>query len=314
MSPKQLLHIAIALVVVVFLWGLVEIIGRGTDVVDERPLLVPVTAGEVDSVLIEGPDDTIVVARAVPADADDFAERWLVNGHEASTSMVNELFDALGDSTKAELVAQNPASHARMGVDSAGGTHVRIVGGDRTLLHLVTGERGRPFRSRYVRLAGDDAVYLLQGPLVPALDRRENDWREKRIAQIDPDRIARVTVASPRSSYTVERRDSVTWQFVGGSPVDSATMARLLEGYRTLTAQGAAFANPTQVDSADFTRPDRRVTLVDAAGDTLLALAFDSTESGYWVRRAPGGTVFELFRWKGEEIAPSDSALSAPRP
>jgi hypothetical protein len=302
MTPRQLFHIAIALVVVLFLWGLVEIIGRGTNVVDERPLLVPVPAEQVDTVEIASPEDTI---RLLP----DVSGGWTVNGYEASASMMVELFDGLGDSISAELVAQSPSSHERMGVDDQGGTHFRVIRGDRALLHLIAGERGRLFNSRYVRLAGADEVYLLEGPLVPAFDRALNEWREKRIAEVEPDLIARVAIQHGRRAYTVERRDSTTWELSDGTPVDSAAMDRLLEGYRSLAAQGSAFATPAQVDSADFAKPDRGVTLLDERGDTLLGLAFDSTASGFWVRRAENGTVFQLFRWKGDEIAPADSVL-----
>lgn len=302
MTLKQLLHIAIALAAVVFLWGLVEIIGRRGDVVDERPLLVPVLAEEVDTVEIANPKDTI---RLLP----QASGGWTVNGYEASATMVSELFDAIRDSTTAELVAQSPSSHERMGVDEATGTRFRVIRGEKDLLHLIAGERGRPFRSRYVRVQGADEVYLLTGPLVPMFDRALDEWREKRIAAVEPSRIARIAVKQGRRGYIVERRDTTSWQFADGTPVDSAAVARLLEGYRSLTAQGSAFATPAQVDSADFTRPDRSVTLIDQGGDTLLGLVFDSTESGFWVRRADGGTVFELFRWKGDEIAPADSVL-----
>lgn len=302
MTLKHLLHIAIAFGALVFLWGLVEIIGRRGDIVDERPLLVPVLAEEVDTVEIASPRDTIRLLS-------DTSRGWTVNGYEASGTMVSELFDALRDSTAAELVAQSPSSHERMGVDEAAGTRFRVIRGEKVLLHLIAGERGRPFRSRYVRLQGSDEVYLLTGPLVPTFDRALGEWREKRIAAVEPSRIARIAIKEGRRGYTVERRDSSSWQFADGTPVDSTAMARLLEGYRSLMAQGSAFATPAQVDSANFTRPDRSVTLIDRGGDTLLGLVFDSTESGFWVRRAEGGTVFELFRWKGDEIAPADSVL-----
>lgn len=302
MTAQRLLHIAIALLAVLILWVLVEIFGPRSDVVDVRPLLIPMRAEAVDRVEIVGPGDTIRLSRT-PSGA------WTVNGHAAAPSMIDELFDALDDSTVAQLVAQSASSHERMGVDSASGKHVRIVGGGQELLHLIAGERGVSFRSRYVRLSGDDEVYLLEGALVPAFDRSLTDWRDKVIAAIEPDSIVRIRVDRKAGGYEIERRDSTTWRFAAGAPVDSAAIRRTLEAYRSLAAQGGAFATAAQIDSADFTRPDRRVTLVGGRGDTLLALLLDSTETGFWVRHAAGGTVFELFRWKGDEIAPADSVL-----
>jgi hypothetical protein len=76
-------------------------------------------------------------------------------------------------------------------------------------------------------------------------------------------------------------------------------------------AQGSAFATPAEADSADFARPDARVTLFGAEGDTLAALVFDSTAAGYWVRHAQGGTVYRMYGWKVDEILPIDTTLRA---
>ncbi len=104
-------------------------------------------------------------------------------------------------------------------------------------------------------------------------------------------------------------RDSTGWRFEDGAEADSAGVTRVLDAFTPLTAQGVAFASPAQADSADFTRPDRRLILLDAADDTLAALLFDSTSTGFWVRHAGGGTIYHLLRWKVDDIAPADSTL-----
>jgi hypothetical protein len=298
-SPKQLLRIALVLVAALFLWGLAELVGRRGDTLERAAVFPPVDSTGVDVVEIAG-DDTIRLARA--------GGGWTVNGYEAAASVVGELFAGLQDSTAGELVARSASSHERMGVDSAGGSHLRVFRGGDTLVHLVAGVRGHSYRSRYVRRAGDEEVYLLQGPLTQIFDRTLADWREKGIADVEADSVHVFAVERSDGSYRLERRDSV-WAFANGAPADTAAVRRALEGYRALSAQGTSFATPAQADSADFDRPDRRVVLLGPRGDTLLALAFDSTAAGYWVRRAGGSTIYQLYRWKVDEIAPADSAL-----
>ncbi len=70
-----------------------------------------------------------------------------------------------------------------------------------------------------------------------------------------------------------------------------------------------SFATAEEAAAADFARPERRVTAFGAAGETLAALAFDSTDGGFWVRPAGSETVFHLYTWKVNELAPQDSTL-----
>src|SRR2546425_11199159 len=62
-------------------------------------------------------------------------------------------------------------------------------------------------------------------------------------------------------------------------------------------------------------RPARRVSLRDARGVLLVALVFDSTASGFWVRgtggAAPGeaGTGYRMNAWDGDGLTPPRGAL-----
>lgn len=301
MTPRQLLHIGIALAVALFLWGLVVILGGGRETIEERELLPALSADAVDTIEIAGGEETVRLTRAADGE-------WSVNGYAASREAVDELFQAAVDPVRGSLVARSASSHGRMGVDSAAGRRLRVMRGSDTLAHLVVGNQGRQYRTAYARQAGDDHVYQIRGPLGRLVGRTVTDWRDKRIVELSPEQIERVTVERGRRRYTLVRADSV-WSFADGTPADSAEVARLLREYRTVSAQASAFATPAQADSADFGRPDRRVTLIAAGSDTLAALVFDSTDAGWWVRHAAGGTVYRLHGWKVDDLTPHDSTL-----
>jgi hypothetical protein len=301
MSLTQLKRIAIALVAAIFIWGLTVIVSRGGDVVEEAQLIPAIVSADVDRVEIAGTDDTVRLARTD-------SSAWTVNGFAAAPDAVTTLLTALGEVVTGELVAQNPSSHERMGVDEVGAKRLRVSHGDETVANVLLGRQGRAYRTIYARRDGENNVYLLRGELVPLIDRTLNDWRDKRIVAVEPDSIVRVAVERGSERYTLVRGDSM-WTFADGSPTDSGAVAGMLGEFQALTAQGSGFATPVQADSADFRRPDRRVSLFGARGETLADLVFDSTDTGFWVRRSDRETVYQLFRWRVDDLTPVESVL-----
>src|SRR5438445_133669 len=147
------------------------------------------------------------------------------------------------------------------------------------LVELITGQNGPAFGTLYVRKPGDTRVFLWRGRSLPGPTNRVDDWRDKRIAGVEPDSVRALEIARGKERYALERRDR-RWTLAGRGPADSAAVTRLLEHYRSLAAVG--FATPQQADSLRARRPSRRATLRGPGGRVLLALAFDSTASGTW--------------------------------
>src|SRR5439155_446776 len=139
-----------------------------------------------------------------------------------------------------------------------------------------------------------------RGRLASLADRAVDDWRDKRIAAIEPDSVALIAVERGKDRYTLQRAGK-TWK-LQGAPADSGAVARLLEKYRTVTAAG--FASPAQADSARALRPARRLSVRSARGTTLVVLVFDSIPGAFWVRRTSGvggggeaGALYRMNAW-----------------
>ncbi len=304
MSPKQLARVAMALGTLLLLWGAASLARRGSSGPSAADhFAIPAIASDrADSILINRPADT---TRLVRRDS----TTWLANGHKASATAVSGLFSALGDTARStELVATRPASHARLGVDSAKGTTIRIVRGDSTLLELIQGNRGPSLDGGYFRHRGDSAVYMVSGDLAQALDRSSDEWRDRRIGGVARDSVSRIEVQRGRRAYVLRREDK-SWKMASGGAVDSTAVTALLTAYADVEAAG--FATRAQADSAAFGRPDRKAALLRADGTPLLALAFDSTATGFWVRAAGDSTVYRLDTWNADRLTPADSTLKA---
>jgi len=301
MSAKHLRFIAIALAVMLLLWGGSELLSRGSDTVTGSLALPKVAQADVDTITIVKGSDTVVLAK-------QSSTLWSVNGHRAATDAVGELFQAFADTAHPELVAQAAASFVRLGVDSAGGRWLRVRHGDKSQLELILGARGPDYQSAYLRRPGDSHVYLWRGRLASVADRAAESWRDKRIAALPADSIAALDVARGKDRYTLTRARG-SWTLNGGR-TDSAAVARYLDRLKTVTATG--FAAPAALDSAKA-RAVRRLTVRGGHG-VLLTLAFDSTASGFLVhhlagRGGEGATVYRMNFGDVDGLTPASRSL-----
>jgi hypothetical protein len=284
------------LAVLLVLWGTVTLFRGGLGETTGTLRVPAFTAAEVDRIDIVGAD-TVRLERA--------ADGWRVNGAAADAAEVRKLLDALADSAMtSELVARSVGSHASLGVDSAGRRLALRAGGE-LLVDLVVGNRGGGFASVYARLADQNDVYRLRSPLGGLVDRDANAWRSRRIAAIAADSVARIVIQRGRSATQLVR-DGDRW-LVDAAPADTAALRRLLGALADITAIG--FATATELDSLDFARPDRRLTVLSPAADTLLDLLVDSTSAGFRVRTAAQPDVFQVDFWRVNELTPPVESL-----
>jgi hypothetical protein len=299
MTSAQLQKIAVALGVLLVIWlGLRVVRGGGRDAATtfERSAM---DRAAVDTIVLARATDTIRLTKS--------GAGWQVNGFAASATAVNELLAAVSDTAApTELIAQNPSSHERLGVDAKEAKRLEVKTGATTAIAYLVGKRGANWESAYLRRPEDDAVYQVRGRLVEFLERRVDDWRDKRIVQAEPDSLTGLEIGIGRASYVLAKRDSA-WVLNDGAATDSGRVASLLGQYRNLDA--SAFASAAQADSVDFAKPDRRVRILGPRGATIAVLAFDSTSGGFWVRRDSLPTIYKIDSWVADQLTPSDSSL-----
>ncbi len=301
MNPKQLKRVVIVLAVVVAFWILAELLGGGANDMETAFVLPALEMSEIDAVTIVRPSGTNALEKVGDS-------TWTVNGYPADEGSIQDLFAGLSDSSEAELVATGAALHGRMGVDSAEGIFLTLENDGEELATVVFGKRGSAYNTRYVRHEGEEYVYQYSGQLAGVVDRGETDWRDKTIVSIEPDSVGRVVARRSEGGYTLTRGDD-SWVIGGGAPADSAAVHRMLNQYNSLQASG--FASPAQVDSTDFNRPDRTVTLFGLEGETLASLALDSTAAAYWLRVESDSVIYRILQWKANQMIPVDSTLRA---
>jgi Domain of unknown function (DUF4340) len=300
MTRHQLIRIAAVLAVALVVWGALAVARRPAEDRAAGLALPRIDTAGVDTITLTEGRDTATLAR--PARG-----QWRVNGYPADSAAIASLLEGFVDTARwSELVAESRTSHPRLGVGPDSGRRVRVVSKGRTLLDLTTGKRTAGADGIYVRRTAADPVYAMHGTLAAPLARELDEWRDKRIASVEPESVATIEVARGPTSYTLRRSGNV-WKFASGRPADSAAVANLLGEYRALTATD--FATPAQAESTTFTRPRRRARLLASGGAPLVSLRFDSTASGAWARADSGGPVFRLDTWTLNQLAPAESTL-----
>jgi len=301
MSAKTLRNLVVALIVVLLLWGGTVMISsrgeaKGADT-EIAGVLDGLTPDAVTSVRMSRGGDTISLTRQGSA--------WDVNGWAADSAQVAGLFTTLADAHIGDLVATNPANHDRMGVseDSAWTVVFDVGSKPRTLL---VGDRGPRYGTAYVRLPGEDAVYLAEGDLRARMDRSVTEWRNKRIAAVDTAEVARIEVARGGAPYTLVRADS-SWTLEGGAPADTSTVETMLAGLANVRADGFTSAS----DSVGGLPEEVAVAALSPKGDTLAALSFGEGSGTRWARARGDSVLYTVEGWRVDRLAPTREKVGA---
>jgi len=305
MSANTLNKLIGAVVVVFLLWGGVTLLSGHNAPGHPEGAIIGVfqdlTPASVKAVRMSRNGDTIALVRQGAG-----RDRWTVNGWTADSSTVAGMFSMLGDASVGDLVASNPANHERMGVsdDKAWKVTFDTDHGDRSLL---VGDVGPRYGTTYVRVPGQDDVYLAEGDLRTRMAGRDvTEWRNKRVAHVDTASVRRIEVAGAKGSYALIRGDSA-WSVEGAGKAGSSEVGSLLSQLSDLRAD--AFL--TKGDSVASLPELASVTVLGASADTLAALRFGGGSGDHWARARGDSVTYKVPGWRVDQVAPPKSAVRA---
>jgi hypothetical protein len=221
---------------------------------------------------------------------------WKVNGFRADSSTVSRFWESVAEAEVGDLVASNPTNHPRMGVsaDRAWTMELGLAGGSRTLL---VGNSGSRYGTAFVRLPGEDQVFLLTGNLRSQVTHSLDDWRNKRVASADTTAVWQIEVEKDEGGYTLERGDSL-WTLAEGTDANMTSVRGILGEMARLDASGFY----EESDSL----PDLEATVraLDQEGEVRLTLEIGSGEGDRWVRAAGDSIIYRIPSWRASRILP----------
>lgn len=240
----------------------------------------------VARVVLEGPEDTIRLARA----DDD----WTVNGFPADSVAVNRFLRALEETSVSSVASTNPANHARLGVDADSAWTLSVDDQPPILL----GKAGSRYRTAFARMPREDLVSLLSGDLRSAAARSLPDWRDKTIMRLDTASAATIRVRRDDATTVYERGDSA-WT-ADGAAVEDATIRAILQELAHLRANGFAPADSEMPES-----PERTLQVLDAEGAELGGLALAEADGDFHVSTPASPYVFVVPAFRANRLSPA---------
>lgn len=160
---------------------------------------------------------------------------------ETENNTVKNLLSTLQELKVKNLVSKDKKQWADYQVTDSAGTRVKVLQGKKVVADLYLGRFSyQPASSRYgmyggggvtgttyVRLAGENDVYGVDGFLVFNFNQNFNMFRKQVIARFEPAQVEKIQFSYPADSgYVIELRDN-KWM-LAGTPVDSNKVAGFL--------------------------------------------------------------------------------------
>lgn len=301
MSALQLRRLAIAVVVLLALWGLSALFAHRSDKV-RGALVVPVLPPTLtDTIAILHGRDTVRLAQVAPG-------VWTANGFPATPGKGSELLKAIADTSPRDIASISPSSFGRMGLDSTAWT-LRVGPAAQPRFTLLVGKSGSEYGTAFVRTPKSDTAYLWRGTMPYLIQRQADTWRDHRIATITPDSVEAIDISLHGKRFTVQKQGS-GWT-VAGQKADSTKVGILLAQFRTFDAQG--FGGLRTADSLRHTTPrgQRAVTVRGKGKTPLLSLTLDSAGGTFWGIRPGDSVAYRIDNYQVMQITPAADSLRA---
>lgn len=197
----------------------------------------------VDKIVMTGKSGTVTLTRD--------GSSWKVEdgqGNEAPAlkSAAQGVIGSLASIQSQRIITTSPDKWADYEVTDTSGTQVIATGKGKTLADLMIGRFAFNQATRsgtsYVRKSGENAVYAVDGFLSMSFTRDFNSFRDKTLAAISPADVKSLTLQGTGmpGNYALIKDANGQWA-MGGTPLDSASVANYLSGLRFLN--GTNFAD-----------------------------------------------------------------------
>jgi len=272
-----------------------------------------------------GIDQILLYPKAENQDEIKFLKRgnyWSVTKSdvtaEAEMFSIRNIFTELINIKAEQLVARNRERWPEFHVDDSLGTRVIMKEGKKTRLDIMIGRfnyqpapggyggaygqnQGRGLT--YVRLTGEDEVYIVEGFLSMSLNQPFNNWRDQTILQTDQSGITRVSYDYPMDSgFVLVLQDSL-WM-IEGMNSDSTRTAQLLIALSRKS--GSTFAD----DFTPLTAPDFQLHIEGNNMQSVSVLAYRRSDDQFIINSSqnpdsyfsstPDGIFKDIFLSKAE--------------
>lgn len=290
MKSKQVGYVLIALIAIGLAGIAARLISAGSSELTLEGIL-PVSPDVIDRVTITAPS-------GAESKLEKVNDVWLVGREAAFAPKLSQLWTATADIDGAQLIARNPANHARMGVQEGQGVIAAFWLGEFKQEEFIVGKWTSDVRLCYLRKPARDEVYGVPCPYGSIFDANADGWRNPVVASVPAAAVAALEYEYPGERFAVRRADRgwAAERADGGEPQPAGIFA-VNAALRTLEAFIAAgFAPPDETQGLDFAGPDavsvRIVPLEDSGLSTTRVRLLRRDDATFYARTPLQPTVF----------------------
>ena len=180
MSEKTLKAIAAAVAVLIVLWVAATLRSGAPRAVDGGPLAGALERAGTDAreIRILSDGDTILLRRGEAG--------WTIGENPADSALVAGLLRTLREARIGHLAASSTANHDRLGVSDSTARVLEVSTGAGAPVRILVGNAGPSYDAVYLRLAGEDEVFLVHGTIRRHTLRSAEDWRAEPEPEPEP--------------------------------------------------------------------------------------------------------------------------------
>ncbi|MCH8062178.1 MAG: DUF4340 domain-containing protein [Chloroflexi bacterium] len=252
--------------------------------------ILPVTPEVINKVTISGDFDETTLVKV--------AGIWQIGRDLTFDDRMAALWGTVREIDGAQLIAVNPASHSRMGVQDGQGIRVSFYRDEFIQEEFIVGLWTPEVRFCYMRRPGKDEVYGVPCPFTNIFDPDPNSWRNPLVTSIPRGEIERIEFAYPDEEFVLAPGGR-GWTVDDGSAIEPASLFVIEGVLRNIERLVAGdFATMQEAQGLDFNGPDaisiRIVTGPDALSPTTRIRLLPRDDLSYYAKTPVQSTVFIL--------------------
>lgn len=250
MKSKQVGYLLMALIALGVIGIVVRLISAGGNELVLEGIL-PISPDVIDRVTITSPTSQAKLDR-VPGPSGV----WEIDGNLVFVPKLEALWTATVDIDGAQLVAENPANHERMGVGDDQGTYVVFWFAGSIQEEFIIGDWSPDVRLCYLRRPARDQVYGIPCPVTNIFDPNSDGWRDPIVVSIPRNAVDMLEFSYPGEEFVL-RRVARGWTIDSGSGEEAANIFAVnavLSNIEVLVSR--EFAGSDETQGLDFAGPD----------------------------------------------------------
>ncbi len=218
-------------------------------------------------------------------------------GKKADGEAVSNALQTLSELKTGDVISKKADKHAMFEVDIETGTAVEAGGESGAILNIIAGKNGPSFSSSYLRIAGDDKVYLVGGYIKPLFTKSAGTgWRETRIFDFEAATAREIIIESEAGTVSLVKNGEGGWQFLAPEEgmADPAKINAILNRMSSLRADG--FADDTDYTEAGLNPASGRITVRCENGEHILLRGQELPPDKIYVRTPQNEEIYIKYK------------------